>query len=245
MFTHSQLVDNLVAELMRPDLRVAFSNALNQTIRELHTTQDQQSGSAIPIGYVQNLYEDLLTADADVGFSYDLVNPNRFQLMEAVYYAQFGKYATERKPSTIRAFNGSVDGAEYGYYRAGNQIFFDNYGGSGAQIAIAWFEHIQRQTYYPVGSRPCQWNVETEEFDYYTVDGTDYSAPANQERAQYLCTNWMIQRWFDTLSQGVRAKIWARLADDVRGKTAYSAYQALRPQLINSETYTAGTRFRG
>lgn len=243
MYTHSQLIDNLVAELVRPDLLVALSNYLNQTIRELHTTTDNPP---TPIDYVGNLGEAELIADADVGFSYTLANPYRFQRIESVYYVQFGKYATERKPSSIKAFDGSVDGAEYGYYRSGNQVFFNNYGGTNASILIAWFDHIQRQSYYPAGQRPCEWNETTESFDYFTVGPIDYgSTPALQERAQFLCTNWMIQRWYDTMMQGVRAKLWARLADDVRGKTAYSSYQTMRGQLAQTETLVMTPRYRG
>lgn len=243
MYTHSQLIDNLVAELVRPDLLVALSNYLNQTIRELHTTTDNPP---TPIDYVGNLGEIALTADADEGFSYELENPYRFQRIESVYYTQFGKYATERKPSSIKAFDGSVDGAEYGYYRSGNEVFFNNYGGDGAQILIAWFDHIQRQAYYPVGSRPCQWDDSTEEFVYYTVGAINYgSTDELKARAQYLCTNWMIQRWYDTMLQGVRAKLWARLADDVRGKTAYSSYQTMRNQLTQTETLVMAPRYRG
>lgn len=243
MYTHSQLVDELVAELMRPDLQAASSNYLNQTIRELHATTDSPP---IPVGFVGNLGEDALTADADEGFSYALENPYRFQMIESVYYVQYGRYATERKPSSIRAFDGSVDGAEYGYYRSGNQIFFSNYGGDGAQILIAWFDHIQRQSYYEPGARPCEWDNDTESFTFNTVGSIDYnSTPALQQKALDLCTNWMIQRWADTLLQGVRSKIWARIADDVRGKTAYSAYQSLRPQLIQTETLTTAPRYRG
>lgn len=245
MYTHSQLVDNLIAEMMRPDLQVAFSNALNQTIRELHSTKDDRGSGSIPVGFKSNLGEDILTANVDVGFSYTLENPTRFQIMEAVWYAQYGRYATERAPSSIRAFDGSVDGAEYGWYRSGDQIFFDNYGGDGAQIAVAWFDHIQRQSYFESGQRPCEWDEASESFEYHTVGSVDYnSTPELQEKARYLCTNWMIQRWFDTLSQGVRAKIWARLADDVRGKTAYSAYEALRGPLIAAETLVMTPRYR-
>lgn len=245
MSTHSQLVDDLVAELMRPDLRAAFSNYLNQTIRDLHYTVGEQGAQPIPVGFVGNLGEDFLTANAETGFSYTLENPHRFQMLECVYYAMFRKYATERKPSSIRAFDGMVDGSEFGYYRSGNQVFFDNYGGTNAQIAIAWFDHIQRQSYYAAGQRPCTWNQDTESYTYHTVGSTDYnSTPELQERARFLCTNWMLERWYDTLLQGVRAKIWARLADDVRSKTAYSLFQAMRTPLINTETMIITPRYR-
>jgi len=243
MYTHSQLIDNLVAELVRPDLLAALSNYLNQTIRELHTTTDNPP---TPVDYVGNLGEDQLTANVEEGFSYDLENPYRFQRIESIYYVQFGKYATERKPSSIKAFDGSVDGAEYGYYRSGNQVFFNNYGGDGAQILIAWFDHIQRQQYYASGSRPCEWIEDNEDFTYYTVGAVNYnSTPELQAKARFLCTNWMIQRWYDTMLQGVRAKLWARLADDVRGKTAYSAYQTMRNQLTQTETLVMAPRYRG
>lgn len=236
MFTHSQLIDSLVEELLRPELTVAMSNFLNQTIRELHFT-DQK----LPVGYAPNLIEELLTANLDSGFVYELPDPRIFQMVEAVYYASFGRYATMRKPSSIREFTSAIGGAEYGWYRSGDAICFDNYGGRNAVIDIAWFAYIPRQQYYEVGDRPCEWNEANQEFDFHpNYDST----PELQAEALSLCTNWMIQRWSDLLMLGVRAKTWSRLADMERSKVAYSAYQQERPAIVNAETYNGSPRYR-
>lgn len=239
MFTHSQLVDSLVAELLRPDLQDAMSNFLNQTIRELHFKD--VNGDKVPVGYAPNLIEQSITANVDSGFTYDLPDPRLFQMMEAVYFTAVGRYATMRRPNMIREMSSRVDGAQYGWYRTGDAIAFDNYGGKNATIDLAWFAYVPRQQYYDAEDRPCEWDEATQDFTYHpNYDST----PELRLEAQSLCTNWMLQRWNDLLMLGVRAKTWARLNDTDRAKMAYSSYQQEKATIVNAETYDGAPRFR-
>lgn len=236
MYTFSQMIDGLIAELNRPDQKVVMSNALNQTIRELHFSSEHY-----PIGFSENLVEEVLTADVDEGFVYPLTDPRLYQAMESVFYPQVGQYATMRRPNNIRTFVSEIGGQQYGWYRTGDSIAYSNYGGDGAEIWIAWFMYCPRLIYYPAGSRPCEWDEAIQDF---TFSPAYDSTPELQAQALSLCTNWLIQRWWDTLASGVRAKTWARLGDEVRSKTAYSLFENQRPNLVNAETFDLAPRYR-
>lgn len=237
MFTFSQLIDELVAESLRPDQRAVMANGLNQTIRELHFTPEH-----IPVGYSSNLIEEILEPDVEDGFTYALVDPRLFQMMESVWYPAVGEYATMRRPSSMHAFVGEIGGQQYNWYRTGDSIAYSNYGGIGTEIHLAWFSYLPRLKYYEtVADRPATWDDENQEYVFHA----DYDATAElQAEALSLTTNWMIQRWWDTVAQGTRAKLYARLADDVRMKQAYSSFEQLRPNLVNAETYDMAPRYR-
>jgi hypothetical protein len=242
VYSFSQCIDDVVAELIRPDLTPAMANYLNLTTREMHFTADTQP---VPIAFKSNLQELAVIANVDNGFTWDITIPRLFQSMEAVYYANYGRYATERRPSSIRQFDGSVDGGQFGWYRSADTLAFVNYGGSGAEIDLAWTEFLPGLKYYESEERPAYWDEDAEDWVYQVVGSIDYgSTPVLQAKALALTTNWMIQRWRDVLLQGIRSKTWARLGDDVRMRTAYSAYQALRPALTNSETFDMSPRYR-
>lgn len=241
MYSFSQTLDSLVEELLRPDLKPAMVNYLNLTIRELHSTRANPDTPPVPVGYMSNLVEAELTADEDLGFTWDIPTPRKFQMMESVYYTQFGRYATQRRPSSIMQFEESVDGGQYQWYRSGDTMVFSNYGGDQAQILLAYFQYLPSLVDYPVASRPAYFSVTDDEWKYHA----DYDVSDATRLAAYeLCSNWMLERHRDTLMQGVRAKVWARLADESRMRTAYSSYQSLRAELVASETYDAAPRYR-
>jgi len=240
MTTFSQLIDMLVEESLRPDMRPFMRNALNLTIREQHFILDGGGKETAPVGFTDNLREELVEATSD-DFTWPIPVPARFQMMEAVYYAMYGRYATERKPSSLRQFVDSDDGGQYGYYRTAGQLAFTNFGGVGSQIMLAWFEFPKTLTYYAAGARPATWDEESESWTYLpSYDVSD----ATREEARNLCTNWMLERWADLLLAGLRAKIYARLADEVRMRTSYSTYQGLRVGLLATETYNMTPRYR-
>lgn len=236
MFTFSQIVDDLIAESVRPDRRPALISALNQTIRELHSTEN-----SMPVGFADNLVEQSVTADAETGFTYELPNPLYFQKMEAVYYVAKGNYATMRKPSSIMQMVSRVDGGQYGYYRSGRSIVFDNYGGLDAEIRLAWFEYLPGLAYYLPAARPVTYDMATQDWVYHA----DYDiSDAKRQEALNLCTNWMCYRYRDTLMEGLRAKHYKGLGDSERMRPAYSAFETMKKGLINAEEYTSSVQYR-
>lgn len=235
MTTFSQLVDSIVMESLRPDQQLTIISYANQTIRELHT--ERASGAAV--GFTSNLKEVELVANVDERFVYTLPTPHLFQKMESIYYPGRGKYAVQRYPSSAMRFRDQVDGKYY-WYRAGSDIAMSGFGGIDSEVYMAWFEFPRRLTYYKPALRPATWNDETQQFTYLPAyQGT----PELQLQALSLSTNWMLDRWEDTVGQGTRAKLYTRLADDVRSRTAYSMYESHRSGLVSAETHESAPRY--
>lgn len=234
MTTFSQLVDSVVEDTRRPDLRNTIVGYVNQAIREMHMGQQGAVQK-----YNDNLVEIELTADAETGYQYTLPNPTRFQTYEAVWYDSVGVYADYRMPSSAFAFADKPFGDCY-FYRSASSLIFNGYGGDDATIKLAYFQFPSRLKYYVAAARPATWDDEGG-WSYHA----DYDVDATtRETARTLVTNWLLERWEDMISQNVRGKVWARLADSDRAKIAFSASETLRAGLIAAEGYTGGTRYR-
>lgn len=232
MTTFSQLVDSLVLEHNRPDLRAAIESYVNLTIRELHTAS--KSGGSIY--YLANLLEDQITADVAEGFTWDIPRPHVFQKLEAVRFDSFGTgkgaYPKERTPSSLQ-IQSQFDRL---FYRSGSTIAFINYGGVDAVISLAWYEMPRILRYYQAAARPATWDVDSQSFTYITgYSGTDDL----KLEARELTTNWVLDRWEELVAQGVRTKIYARAGDEIRSKLAYSTFEALRPGMVSAEVYSS------
>ncbi len=226
MTTFSQLVDEMVTEIGRPDMRDALASYLNQTIRECHF--DPREGSIVH--YASNRVEEQLTADVAEGFVWEYPDPARFQQIEAVRYdsVHFSedktRYIEERVPSPGQA------GWPHFWYRTGNAIAFSGYGGINALISLSYFQYPKRLKYIATGSRPALYDSD---------DGWTYAVSVNtpelEAAARAQTSNWMLLRWADVLSEGVRAKAYKRVADEVRARTSYSLYMMLREGLMTAE----------
>lgn len=206
----------MIAEVMRPEMRGMAIDYLHQTIRELHFVQD------VKMKYGDNLVEDVAVADADSGYLWAIPAPQRLQMMESVYYNNRGKYSYERSPSAALAFTEEIGGDIF-WYRTGNYIAFAGYGGSQAQISLAWYEFPRRLLYYPANSsRPAIWDEESQQFLYAAAYNIDATTRAN---ALVLTTNWVLSRHKEVVKEGVRAKLYKRSGDIDRAKLAFAAYK--------------------
>ncbi len=236
MTTYSQLVDEMILEMRRPDLASEIRTYVNQTIRELHFTPDR--GNAIR--YRANRRELSLTADLAEGFTWTIPNYDTFQELASVRYdSVFGVdgkpfYVQEREPG--RVLNSLIEF----WYRIGNYIAFAGYGGLNSVISLFYYEYPKRLKYYDSALRPATWDDETG-FTYSDFDppGVDYTTTDNQPIAEALVTNWLLLRWKDVVSEGVRAKAYKRADDGDRAKMSYSLYTQLRQGLFTSETAAA------
>lgn len=231
MFTLSQMVDEIVSEVKRPDLISEITRYVNQTIRECHFSTDRQAA----VFYRDNFNEVLLTADVDSGYSWTLPNPTTFQKMAGVKYpTKFDAggnevWATETTPGR------HLRDLEFFFYQVGQSFVFSGYGGVNANIALGYFAFPPALKYYPIASRPAEYDVET---------GWSYHAsitlPADQAAAQLVVTNWLLMRWSDVVSEGVRAKLFKRVSDTERARNCYSLYGQLRQGLMTSEVADVG-----
>ena len=231
MFTFSQMVDEVVSEVRRPDLTSEIARYVNQTIRECHFTTDRQAA----VFFRDNFNEVLLTPDVESGYSWALPNPTTFQKMAGVKYPmRFNSdssevWATETTPGRHLA------NMEYYFYQVGQEFVFSGYGGVNANVAIGYFAFPPSLKYYSLANRPASYDP---------VDGWTYHAsvttPEDQEAARLVVTNWLLMRWSDVISEGVRAKLFKRVSDTERARNCYSLYGQLRQGLITSEVADVG-----
>lgn len=229
MTTFSQLVDSIILECRRPDLASEIVSYVNQTIRELHFAP--QTGNAIL--YRSNLIEDQLTATTDDSYSWTIPRPQIFQCPAAamypgVYDGGEAVYPVERVPGR------NLRGQSFYYYRAGNYISFVGYGRVDSKINFAWYEYPKRLKYQMASEREATWDDES---------GWTYAdpQPADEDEEvliQARVTNWLLLRWADVVAEGIRAKVYKRVADEVRARTSYSLYSQLRQGLFTSESTT-------
>ncbi len=232
MATFSQLVDSMAQETRRPDLILDVSTYLNQTLREVHFRPDTNAA----ILYAENLREDQLTADRDNGFIWSQPDPRIFQTLAAVRYDTIcvsddkARWVPERTPGL------GMSGLQRVYYRTGPGYAFMGYGGVGGKISIAWFEYPRRLQYFRPPDRPAT-QGEDGEWLYHP----DYDVDEETRLiARQKVSNWLLNRWEDVIGEGVRAKVYKRVSDTERGRTAYSSFGALRGGLVTSESVTVG-----
>lgn len=231
MTTYSQLVDEMILETRRPDLVAEIRSYVNQTIREMHFTPDRGSATR----YRDNRRELSLTADLEEGFTWTLPNFEVFQELSAVRYdSVFDSnsrtvYIQEREPGRV------LTGLDEFWYRIGNYIAFAGYGGLDAVISLFYYEYPRRLKYYAAGVRPAEWD---DELGWTYIDPQPVDADEESAR-QLLVSNWILLRWRDVLTEGVRAKVYKRTADEMRAKTSYSLYAQLRQGMYTAETAAA------
>jgi hypothetical protein len=174
----------------------------------------------------------------DSGQIWDIPNPMTFQTIEAVEFPSLclgtNGYAHEVTPGPRIRTQPSI------YYRSGASFVFGGavgYGGVGGKINISWFEYPPALKYKDATHREAQFDVESgwTYYDLTGVGGLDYTQDANKPLALLRVTNWVLQRWADVLREGLRAKVYKRLSDQLRATTSYSLYAQLRQGIFTSE----------
>ena len=227
MTTYSQLVDQLVLETRRPDMKLDIARYCNQTIRELHT--DPETNKIL--FFADNFKQLQLTADVDNGFAWEIPNPAVFQKLHIVGFA--GVYDGNGKPtfSTPTTPGRHLNTLAHYHYQAGNHFFFNGYGGVGMKLNLGYYEFPQRLSYQAEVDRLVTWDEEAQVYEY----DVSLSTPELREAALKKVTNWILTRWEDTVAEGLRAKVYKRVSDTERARTCYSMYQAMRSGMWTSE----------
>lgn len=221
--TFSQLVDDVVQDLGRPNLKTRVARLLNQTVRELHTNENGGS-----VRYARNLVEDRLIADVSTGFAWQA--PALLQAVRAVRYdAVFDSCGAPRYAQRVNPGPG-LAAVECAYYQSGGTLFFKGYGGTDAPISIAYYLFLPSLRYYDVASRPGT----------YDDSGTFVVSPnfvGTEAEARALTTHWLLERWDDSvLYEGVIAKVFKSVDEsNDRARSTFAAYQQMRLQLATIE----------
>lgn len=228
MFTLSQLVDDVAAEVVRPDMIVEITRFVNQTIREAHFSPDRKAATL----FKGNFRESQLTASVETGFTWDVPNPATFQVMAGVQYpGTFDSNGYAVWPREITP-GPHLRQKDYYYYRVADTFAFSGYNGVDALVNVGYYEFPASLKYYAEDARPAVYDP---------VDGWTYHDDFDdtdelKETARNLVTNWLLLRWSDVISEGVRAKVYKRVSDTERARLCYSAYESLRQGLWTSET---------
>lgn len=227
MTTFPQIIDRMVAESRRPDLLKEICSYANQALRELH--MEPTKGNAV--FFRENRKEAQLITSGDTGVYWDVPKPSIFQGLEAARYDSVHQdfegatWAREQAPGR------NMNNIRHYYYRAGGRFFFHGAGGVGSQISLSYFEFVPNLRYYATGTAPATYD-DTDGWAYLPEYDTSDS---QRELAQSMVTNWILLRWQTVAEEGIRAKVYKRLADTERARTCYSMYTQLRQGLYSSE----------
>ena len=232
MTTFSQLVDKITIETRRPDMKAEVATYLNQTIRELHFEPDKGN----IVFFDENRVEAQVTAISDSPLVWNIPNPQTFQAMLDVMYASVWDSGRHNVHPPLLSPGRGLSGREYFYYRVGGSFVFKGFGGTNGIVNLCYYEFPRRLQYFASGARPCEWDDNAG----WSYDPAFDVSDETRLAAQNFCTNWILNRWEDVVSEGLRAKIYKRLSDDNRARTCYSMYTQLRQGLVTSESSQLG-----
>jgi hypothetical protein len=225
MTTFSRLVDDIVTELKRPDMRASIASYTNQTLREMHFRPNLN----VPVLFDANRYEAELAITTELTWLWPIPSMTRFQDVEAIFHVDYGIYL-ERKNPRIALSPSFEPHASLYWYRSGNSITIHGVG-VGQTALLSYHQFPRTLAYKPetgAGARLIHFDPDT---DSYLLD--DNTVPTEEQLE--LETNWLLQRWGDTVKEGVRAKTWKRLGDMERTRIAYSAFESMRTSVWNTE----------
>lgn len=239
MSTFSQMVDELAAEHLRPDMRTRgdIQEYLNQTIRELHQKR-AVNGANMDILFESNRVEFEWTVPSPLPAVWDIPSVPRFQRLETVYYKELGVYSKKRHPS--RAFQNGLLSQDPYWYRSGAGIVFSGID-IGLTVKMSYFLFPPRLKYYADATpqiRPAVYDYEADSYLYATAYDVDDDS---RQAARDLSTNWILLRWHAVVKEGVRAKIFKRQGEIERAKLCFSAFESLREGMHSSEAFEENT----
>lgn len=225
MTTFSQLVDDVVKELLRPDMRDTIATYTNQTIRDVHFRPNVNTAAL----FDANRYESEETVTADGTWLWSIPSSTRFQDIEAIFIKDLGVYVKRKNPRVALEQSFEPDANLY-WYRSGPAIAV--HGVAANQVAKLSYHMFPRTLGYKptIGA-----NARIIRFDEDTDSYVLIAGGAPTEEQLELETHWVLQRWADAVKEGVRAKIWKRLGDMERTRMAYSAFESMRTGIWNTE----------
>lgn len=233
MAVFSEIVDEVLKEVIRPDLITMLPGFLNQTIRETNVGVV----SSEPVFFSENRKEDRVTVPSvtDNVYLWPIPRTTVFQAMDAVFFEKYQVYANLVSPQSMRMLNSMRPNDVFQYYRSGPFYAMRGFGGVGDKIMLAWYEYPHSLKYYPKGlTRPLTFDIETQ--TYVQPQGASISLAA----AMDLSTNWILDRHEEMLKEGLRAKAYARMDQESRASIAYSKYKQLLLGMQTTESDQLG-----
>ncbi len=198
----SELIDDCVHIAGRPDSLMEFVKHANETMRDMSKRRDW------PDDLVEELYEpDFNETPWTWEPSAGRARFRRETFIEDGCGCELAATVPSRRQQRIGRF----------YYRSGITFVFKT---DCAPIKIAYYAYQPWLKYYPAGTRPSVFDVETGEF-------TD---PA----ALDLVSNWILERHNEIVQKGTLARFFASKSDP-RQQVHYSAYEQGISHIVRGE----------
>lgn len=209
----SEAIDTAIQRAGRPDRKADCKGWASLTLQEM-----QAKGIL-----KRNIIEDTI----DIGNStqeYIWQRPQGFQRMQTARYPQnvFPEFCPPGKRQLDypnRYYTGST------YYVFAGPDLYDH-------IDVAYYKLQMPLPYFADGKRPRTYDVDMRTVVYHnlTTAGTapynlDYTDPANQAAADQACTNWILTDYWDLFVEGILAKIFKAVNDEVRAGTHFSYFE--------------------
>jgi len=215
MSTFSEIVDELATvEFNRPHLKVLIASYLNQTIRDVHSRKDTRT----TVRFGENLREIEFTPVSEP-IVWSIPDPPNFQAIEAVYLPSIDKYLTERLPSSAHRSNDNPSDRYY-WYRTGS-AFALNGVMLGQTVQIAYYEFPGSLRYVEPAQRPPAGG---------TLVIVEQGVPVVVQMS-----NWLLDRYGEQLKEGVRAKLYRRLDNEIQARLSWSEFESVREAIHLSE----------
>ncbi len=214
----SETVDKITTSIGRISKRPDIVRYLNATIQEC---QNQAY-------FARDLLEDSITSSGASPQIWDC--PVGFRLMRGVDYPNYGP-VDNMPPGRIQS------GKDAYYYRAAGYFVFK---GADAEdeIHVAYYNYSKKLSYYEDGTRPAVYDPITYTWSYLengayvpTLGSDDLD-----EAARLLVTNWLLDDFEPTVTEGTLAKTMLAV-DDARGPKHYAVYQALKKLILQAENF--------
>lgn len=222
MTTFSQLIDDVATEMLRPDLRAAMGSWVNQTVREMHF----KPGLNVPVGYDANRTEEAVTVTTDRTWLWPIPSSTRFQKLEAAYNKNLGAYSKVKTPQVSLQYSLEPDATLF-HYRSGDTYAFQGVT-LNQEIWLAYKQFPRTLQYKIPANRQVRYDVDTDSY-VLIAGGVPTQAQLDAE------THWVLQRWTEEVKEGLRAKAYKRLGDELRMRVSFSAYETMREGVWLSE----------
>lgn len=201
----------------------------NTSIREL------QGGQF----FYKDGYEDQIVANS--------TDPTIWTYPQLFRKLRTAKYPDNTYPTSVMPGKGQICVNEY-YYAASNYIVFVGAAttiyNTQNLISLYYYNWLPRLKYYAVGLRPATYDETTATWTYYDLstnidpdNNLNYTLVGNQPIALTRVVNWQLISYTEFLTEGVLAKLFKGIKDDVRAVQSYSLWQQYRKDIEKTEAF--------
>lgn len=224
--TFSALVDRVVADSHRINLRDTIIGYVNVTVRECQ----------VMAYFERDFVEDQIVGTND---PHIFTRPDALRLMRTAYYPGWDVYPRYIMPGLAQ------QGEQFFYYGGPTYYVFKGHE-AGQNIDIGYYMYQNRLVYFEdltsdLG-RPAKYDADTAAWTYWDTGTQQFvstlGTTALNEAAEAKVTNWLLFHWYDVIVEGTLAKIF-KLIDDPRAKQAFALYKSFQKDILRGEAHAS------